>query len=493
MRTWLSFYVYDSEKGDSMLPEKVRDFIKEKGLLARGDRVAVALSGGADSVCLLRILAGLSEEYGLTLSAVHVHHGLRGAEADRDADFCRELCAELKVPLKVIRRDVRAEAEESGLSLEEAGRNARREVLLSILREGYADKAALGHQKNDVAETVLHHLARGTGLAGMASLSARRGGLIRPLLCATRGEIEAYLSENGFAWIEDSTNREDAFTRNRIRNRILPELKASVNARAVEHIAEFSSLAGEIAGYLEELSGEAWETCAEESETDGKTEVFLKAGPGAELRPYLRSELIRRACAAAAGTRKDLSRVHCREAEELFDRPAGKRLSLPGGVCVLRTESGVRFFRAEAACGSLLPGEDPAESSEIPVPVPGELCVGDVLVRTFPEDPSDVPDFPRVPQKTWCKWIDYDKIKQIPALRKRRPGDYLFVTREGGRKTLSDYLTDRKIPRAERDEWLVLADGSEIIALPDGRLNERYKVTAETEKVLRIEMERLGK
>ena len=469
----------EPSKGAVMLLEKVRCFIRKKNLLSRGDRVVCALSGGSDSVGLLFVLLQLREEYQLALSALHIHHGLRGEAADRDAAFCRTLCAPHGIPVRIVRKDVRREALERGLSLEEAGREARRAEFFRILADGEADKIALAHQKNDVAETLLHNLARGTGLSGAASVRAERGGLIRPLLCVTREEIAAYLSDNGIAWVEDETNADLSYTRNRIRMSVLPELVRSVNARSVEHLAEFSGRVGEALGFLERETDAAWKRCARKEEL--LTEPFLRE------HPYLQGELIRRAYGCAAGSLQDFSSVHAEQVRELFSGCEEKRISLPGGVEACRTAGGVAMVRT----GGAEPGGEAscaAGDAEYVLPVPGEIRVRGYCVRTSFEEPANVPDFRADAQKTWCKRIDYDKIKTLLLLRGRKPGDYLTVTAEGGRKTLSDYLTDHKVPRRERDGWLVLADGCEIAALPDGRLGERYKVTHATRRILRIEI-----
>ena len=193
---------------------RVVKYIQEEKLLEQQDRVVVALSGGGDSVCLLSVLVKLREEMGLKLLAVHVHHGLRGEEADRDMEFSERLCRELKVKFDCAMADVKGTAQEMGLSLEEAGRKLRYEFLEKKRVEFGGGKIAVAHHKDDQAETILYHLCRGTGLKGLGGMSPRRETVIRPLLCVGKEEILAYLREEKLEWCLDSTNLETEYTRN---------------------------------------------------------------------------------------------------------------------------------------------------------------------------------------------------------------------------------------------------------------------------------------
>ena len=200
--------------------EKVRAFMEQYHMVMAGERVLLGLSGGADSVCLFHLLRELQEPLGFSLLAVHVNHNLRGAEAGRDAAFAENLCREYDVPFYLYSCPVEKIAKEKHLSTEEAGRVARQEVFAACAKEQGAVKIALAHHQDDVAETMLHHLARGTSLAGLASLRPVRGNVIRPLLCVGRKEIRQELESRKCSWCEDSTNAEDAYTRNGIRHHV---------------------------------------------------------------------------------------------------------------------------------------------------------------------------------------------------------------------------------------------------------------------------------
>ncbi len=257
--------------------KKVRDYIMEYRMLQPGERVIVALSGGADSVCLLSVLKELSDQADglkLELKAVHVHHGLRGGEADRDGAYAGELCRRLGIPFSMVCRDVAGYAKEHGLSTEEAGRVLRYQALQAEGEGWGAAKIALAHHKDDNAETILHHLLRGSALRGLGGMHPVQENRIRPLLCVGREEIEEYLKERGLGWCEDSTNASCEYTRNRIRNLVMPLLKECVNERAVENILQAGEIVSEADAYLEGVARRVWEEAGR---------VIYDAGTGGEV------------------------------------------------------------------------------------------------------------------------------------------------------------------------------------------------------------------
>lgn len=264
---------------------QVLRFIREQGLIKRGSTVAVGFSGGADSVCLLAVLCGLRALLHIELLAVHVNHNLRGEEAQRDEAFCRDTAARFGVPFRAVSVNVRERAEADGLSTEEAARMLRYEAFEEICEaygkerqpqqgsgaaetdgRGYGGKAvqreaagasasrkmllATAHHADDQAETILLNLLRGAGLRGLSGMEAKRGRLIRPLLCVSKKEILAWLSERQLPYVTDSTNLENDYTRNYLRNCILPKLCEAVNERAPQHILKAGACCGEADAYL---------------------------------------------------------------------------------------------------------------------------------------------------------------------------------------------------------------------------------------------------
>ncbi|MBO4289626.1 MAG: tRNA lysidine(34) synthetase TilS [Lachnospiraceae bacterium] len=242
---------------------QVEQDISRYGIIEQGDRITVGLSGGADSVCLLLLLLELKQKYGLTLKAVHVHHGLRGAEADEDEVFVRDLCERLGVPLAVRHADVKAQAERTGCSVEEAGRKLRYRALRE---EAEGGKIATAHHSDDNCETILFNILRGTGFAGLAGIPQVNGDVIRPLLHVTREQIEDYLKEKGQPYRTDATNASPAYARNRIRNELLPWLEREINAGAREHLLNLGKRAAEAEALIGGLAKSFYEEQAVISE-----------------------------------------------------------------------------------------------------------------------------------------------------------------------------------------------------------------------------------
>lgn len=351
---------------DALMLE-IKRYIEKNQLIRPGDGVVVGLSGGPDSVFLLYALHTLQARMGFTLRAVHVHHGIRGAEADRDAAFSAELCAKLAVPFQAVHVAAPAYAAQQGLSLEEAARILRYEALEAARQQLGQTRAAwiaVAHHLDDQAETVLHNLVRGAGLRGLAGMENRRNHVIRPLLSIKREDILKWLEQNKIAYVTDSTNADPHYTRNRIRSTVLPELR-EINPEASAHIAHSAALLREADAYfhalaLQYVEAHATLTVAPDSanaidrdaHTRPQTAVFQNAPvtlpePGASanatilrsialpvtalreypelVRQYVYSELLRR-----IGTpQKDWSAVHYRDIDRLIFGPGGAHLDLP--------------------------------------------------------------------------------------------------------------------------------------------------------------------
>ena len=235
-------------------------YMKQNHMVELGDGVLVGLSGGADSVGLLLVLWKLRETFQISLRALHVHHGLRGAEADRDAAFSRMLCERLEIPFYEFRIDAAKEALDRKCSIEEAGRLARYRLYEETARAWEEEirrvHIATAHHADDNAETVLFNLFRGSGLTGLSGIAPVRGRIIRPLLWAQRSEIQAWLRQQGQDWVEDSTNQESEYSRNWLRNELLPAVKERLNAQAVRHIDQASRRIRQADAYLEEVAEE---------------------------------------------------------------------------------------------------------------------------------------------------------------------------------------------------------------------------------------------
>lgn len=445
--------------------QRVREYIQRYHMLDGTDKVIVGVSGGADSVCLLFMLAELKRELGFSLMAVHVHHGIREESADADAAYVEKICNEQGIELCTFREDVRTYARQNKLTLEEAGRDVRRAVLGRVLEECKGTKIALAHHRNDNVETFIWNLCRGCGLKGMGGIAPVDGVFIRPLLCLNREEIESYLRNLGISYCTDETNLEDEYTRNRIRNNVIPYLEKQVNRQTVLHMAETMEQMRVLGAYVEQETAKYTGRCVR-YEKEGAAvlkEMEYRKVPEA-LQPYVIHEMICR----VAGQRKDIELTHTRMIEELLNKQTGRRLWLPYNVEAVRCYEGIEVYKKQS-----LEQKKQYEEAEYKA-----------RMKIFDRTP-DMTIFPETP---YTKWFDYDIIKNTVKIRHREPGDYITINRQGGTQKLKQYFINQKIPGKERDKIWLVADGQHIMWVVGYRQNQKYQVTDKTRRILEIEI-----
>ena len=490
----------------SSFEESVKRYMDSYDMLTAGGSVVVGLSGGADSVCLLLVLKRLGYE----VHALHVNHMIRGGEADRDESFVRELCEREGIELTVVRKDVPALAKELHMSEEEAGRHIRYEAFEELATQlggsGKAVKIAVAHNKNDLAETVIYNMIRGSSLQGIAGIRPVRGRIIRPLLMTKRTEIENYLSSIDQEFITDSTNLKTDYTRNRIRLEVLPILE-ELNDGAVDHLAAASIDALKLRDDMDRrLSSGKFEFTKDISRID--------IGYMKELEELAQGELILRAMASVCGRRKDLTREHVQSVIGLAELESGKKISLPYGMVAERVYSEIRISlvdvesskrgdgNQQAGCGDGNEHAGSGDGKKQKVCGDGNRQVGskdgkksDGCADTYEEKGEmgriEIKELENstdldLSKKEYTKLIDCDKIKSTLCLRYPQAGDFLVINQNGGRKKLSRYFTEVKIERSLRDKVPVVADGDEIVWVVGYRLSENYKVTPSTRKVTEI-------
>ena len=451
-------------------------------MIAPGDRIIAGVSGGADSVCLLRALASYREQVPFTLFVVHVEHGIRGGESLADAAFVKELCGTLSVPFYMEACDVTAYAREHRMTVEEAGRSVRYACFEKLRKELGAEKIAVAHNQNDQAETVLWNLVRGSGLKGLGGIQPVRDHIIRPLLFLGRPEIEAILNELGQPWRTDRTNLETDYTRNRLRHEILPQLEKSLNRQALLHIAQAAKRLQEAEQYIEKQAAEAAKQSIEIRE-DGSVALLLEAYGHQEK--LIQKELLKLALESVPGGngKKDIGSVHLQQLADLAEKDCGKELQLPGGIRALREKSCIHFKKRERA-------QKTDAGREICRVEPGmDITLEERRIKTavFENSPRFWSEIRQ--ENKYTKWLSYDTIYSNVCLRTRRSGDYLIVNAQGGRRKLKDYLIDQKIPKEEREKLWLLADGSHVLWVVGWRISEAAKVRQNTRQILKIQIE----
>ena len=459
--------------------QKVKVYVERFHMIEPKDTIVLGISGGADSVCLLKILARWKEAWGISLRAVHVHHQLRGEEADADERFVRELCENEGIPCRVFHEDVQGMAQREKIGLEEAGRIARYRCFATVCEDVGGGKIALAHHQDDLAETMLHHLVRGTGMAGLCSLKPVSGNRIRPLLCLEKEEILVYLEAAGQPWRTDSSNLEDDYTRNRIRHHVLKELKTEVNPRAVRHMAQLSEELEETRAVLAQVAAEKRRQYVRKSEKGMLLAEELKKEPD-----LIGRQIVHDLLKEISGKQKDFTRIHIEAVQELWNRKVGARRDLPYGMQAIRTYDGIYLERKAEKCET----RDSEKNAGIQINVHSEgtesFQIGELTLTVS----RTARDFGEIPEKKYTKWFDYDRIKQTLVIRHRQPGDRICLFDGGGSKKLKDYLIDRKIPAQKRDQLWLLADGSDILWIIGDRISAAYKVTAESQRILQAEI-----
>ena len=447
-------------------------------------RLAVGLSGGADSVALLRALAARSQELGLVLHAAHLHHGLRGAEADGDLEFCRELAAKLEIPFHEASVDTAAAARadaQSGKpaeSIEEAARRLRYAWFRQLLSKTPLDAIATGHTLDDQAETVLAKFLRGAWTEGLAGISPRlespEGRIVRPLLGVTHAEIEAYLNALGQPWREDSTNRHLTFKRNRIRHELLPLLEGW-NPRLREHLSQMAELAhDEEAWWQAELArlaaqlilpGRPARGGGREAGEGSGAGLAIEVGRLAALAPAVQRRLVRHA-AQQFGAALDFAATEAVRSLALDGR-AGQRLALPQGLCAERTARELRLSVApEPAANGKGAG---AQGPQYTVAIPGAIDAPEFGVRLriaisnhgAPEKEHEAPENGHEAPENGP--AGGDGLPQTATLRNWKPGDRVRLRYSSGLRKVKEVLERLHVTGTERALWPVLEAGGRVI------------------------------
>ena len=454
------------------LIHKIRQTIQEEGMLERGDRILCAVSGGADSTAMLLLLHTLAPGMGLSLEAAHLNHCLRGADSDRDELFVQSLCERLEIPFHCRRIDVAEEAEKTGQGIEACAREIRYSFFRDVMEECGIKVLATAHTARDNLETALFHLTRGTGVAGLAGIPAVRSSgsirIIRPLISASREEIEIWLRKHGETYVTDSTNESDAYTRNYIRRHILPELE-KLNPSLYDTAAATQRRLREDADFIRQAVEAAYEDCVENDTLD----VRILS----ELHPAVSGRLIVRLYREIAPDGSQLTGANCDAVLALARSSSpSARMDLPSGVSVRREYGKLRFMRGENAVSELRTRM---------LKIGGSTFLEEAGLEIICGIESDFPQNFRVIHKFF---FDYSHIYGILSVRARREGDSIRLTGHDHTKTLKKAMIDAKIPRYRRGLVPVICDERGIAAVDGLGVDERVAVTPETRQVLCVQI-----
>ncbi len=529
--------------------DRIYDYMIRNRMIEEGGCILAAVSGGADSMCLLEILRELWTRAGFQLRVLHVHHGLRES-AEGDLEYVAGYCANTGIPFEAVRVDAAGYAAEVGMSVEEAARHLRYEALESAAERWDHEKSqlsgsaecsnsenslqsscapcriAVAHHLEDQAETVLFNLVRGSRLKGLRGMLPVNGRIIRPLLKCSREEIEDYLRERGITWREDETNEDVRYARNLLRREVMPLLE-KINAGAVQHIATAAEEAAETEEFLKNETDRAMMACRESQEIREPQEIreSQEIREPQEIReakeincqnseipmtpivisiprllkelPLISRRVVYEVIAETAGRKKDLRDVHVQDVLKLAQKNGNGKLDVFAGVRVEKVYDKLIFFgAAQTAPEKNLSGTDrPISAASRRWP----MDAGEYSCRVFDFDGN----MASVSRKQYTKWFDYDKIGAFPSFRTREEGDRITLDESGRSKSIARYMIDAKIPAELRSRIVLPAAGREILWIPagltgsaettrpsdSGRISASYMVSSRTRRILEINWE----
>jgi len=446
-------------------------------MLSGGESILVGLSGGPDSVCLLSILHNLRDSFRLNLSAIYIDHGIRQEETPAEIGVCKKLCEGLNVSFVTRFIDVKTHAKAERINLQEAARHLRYRIFEETAYELKADKIALGHTADDQAETLLMRLFRGSGPTGLSAIPPVRGRIIRPLIEIGRKEVEGFLEGEKIASVLDSSNLRQDYRRNRIRLTLLPLLR-EINPDIIETLARTSAILREEERYFELIVTKTIMKLFSRK-TERRVELFL--APLEIMDKVILRKVLRRAIDETTGLR-GISFIHIEDMIELIKNGAsGDRIYLPKGIRVIKDYATL-----------ILTSEPPVRLGNYELTVPGETILGEagILIKSSSIEANELEDDTSGIWKFYASF-DEDKLVFPLSARPRGDGDYFYPAGFGKRKKLQDFFVDEKIPRDERNRIPLIVSGNDIIWVVGYRGDDRFRVTGETKRVLKLELKKL--
>lgn len=463
------------------IEQKVLKFIDRHNLISAGDKILVALSGGPDSVFALYFFHKFSQRFKIEIAAVHIHHQLRGTEADLDEILCKELCEKLDVNFNTVKVNVKNFAKANKLSIEEAARFLRYGEFRSVAEKTGCNKILTAHNMNDNTETVLLNLFKGTGLAGVSGIPIERQNIIRPLLSLTKDEILEYLHENKIQYRIDSTNFSNDFKRNFIRNKIVPAIKEGINPsldETIQHSSEIFRTSNRLVfSYIEKIFKDFV------SFNNGRIEVDLAIIEefGEEVLGEIFMKSLRKYFAYEFSFEDYLKLI------ELVRNQTGKKIELTGGL---------EAFRARK---KVLIGERIEEKEFVPVEIKAgeskefEGKTLNIEIVNWPAAKESLTgghkkgEEKSITAKNY-ELISADNLHEIFILRKWKPGDKFIPLGMNSYKKISDFLNEQKVPSLQKKEQFVLENNSNIVWVIGLRIDNRYKLKEGTKRVCKLWM-----
>ncbi|MCW8960650.1 MAG: tRNA lysidine(34) synthetase TilS [Ignavibacteriaceae bacterium] len=452
--------------------QKTLKFIDENNLIEKGDKVLVAFSGGADSVFLLNFLLKFKRRLGIELSAFHLNHKLRGKSAEEDEKFCADFCSKNKIEFHSVSIEIKSIARKKKISVEEAGREIRYAELLKTAEKCKAEKIATAHNASDNVETILLNFVKGTGTKGLIGIPVRRVNIIRPILCLSSDEIRKYLNANKISYKVDKSNLSNDYERNFLRNEIIPKLKQKLNPRVEEKITNTATVLKDVNSFIENQINKLTRNIAR---FDGK-ELEINVKKISKLDVGFRSILFK--SVLEKNFRIDLDSENIKALVELANSQSGAKINLKEQVVAFKdrdlliiskhSDKSSRRVNKKIKIGQKLEIEGKVISIE-------EINKKNVK---FVNDKS-------------IEFISGDSLENVFEIRKWKAGDKFQPIGMKGTKNISDYLSDEKVSSQGKKGNLVLTNSGKIVWVIGLRIDERFKVTPKTQRILKLTFNRV--
>ena len=485
----------------SSLAQRVRTMMARHRMAAPGDRVAVGVSGGADSVALLRILHGLQDQLGIRLVALHFQHGLRGAESAADEEFTSRLAARLGIEFIREEADVAAWAKSRRMNLEDAGRCLRTGFFERLLEEGRITRVATAHTADDQAETVLAHLLRGSGLAGLAGIYPVAGHVVRPLLEVRRAELREWLTGISQPWREDSTNADTTRLRARLRHELVPMLEREFQPHLTGHLCRLAELARDEEQFSAVLAEARFRTLARVRASgpvlhaeDLLAPLPPSLLPDREGQTALARRLVRRAVKEVLGHRRGLTAEHVESVLHLArERMSGHRVQLPHGVQVLRDFEDIVFTHGHQTGRKGRLKEQEAGEYSIPVALPEHGRVEVIVPAIRRRMCLKVVDCAAGAGETKLTddALDAGRLSPPFLFRNWHPGDVYCPRGRRQARKLKELLREARVPQSDRALWPVLESGGALVWVRGLPPAARCAASRETRSAVLISEEEL--
>jgi tRNA(Ile)-lysidine synthase len=456
---------------------KFEEFVFDKGLLKNGDKILVGYSGGADSTALLTALWQLKSHYKLNLLAVHINYNLRAEESQQDEEFVKQFCFHRNISLVVENCDL-----ESSSGVENNAREIRFKFFRKVAKLYKMNKIALGHNRKDQAETILFRLFRGSGYTGLKGIEPQTGEIVHPLLPFSRSEITSYLKQQKISWREDSTNQQNTYTRNKLRNVLLPWLEENLNTDIVNKLYQTANIFAETDQIMQQLAARSLNKATLHEKDD---KLVLSIETLQKTLSALRYYLYRLAYQNFTGTDKDFYSSNFEEIEAVLDSEGSKQVDLPHDIVVLKEYDKLIFANKQ-----ILEYDNKDNSKEIDR-IRNRSSFEDY--RIIMKKLKKLPKTKYLYEDKYTAYLDLDKLEFPLKIRHRQPGDRFKPLGMHHSKKLKDFFIDEKVPKFERDKVVLFCDNKKIIWVCGYRIDDRLAITQNTDNILKIKLEKISR